>query len=88
MYARKGQVTPMHTHKRKKEDIIRRTGELALELWSGHPDQSKKKGSEFTIQVNGEQRSFASGHTLRLRAGERVTLTPGIYHAFWPECHG
>jgi D-lyxose ketol-isomerase len=22
---------------------------------------------------------------VRLQAGERITLTPGIYHAFWPE---
>jgi D-lyxose ketol-isomerase len=22
---------------------------------------------------------------MSLQAGERITLTPGIYHAFWPE---
>jgi len=87
MYARKGQTTPSHTHAKKKEDIICRSGELALELWAGHPDQSET-GTSFEIQVNGEKRSHASGEVLVIAAGERITLTPGIYHAFWPETGG
>ncbi|MFP4493550.1 MAG: D-lyxose/D-mannose family sugar isomerase [Puniceicoccaceae bacterium] len=87
MYARKGQTTPAHTHARKKEDIICRSGVLALELWGGAPDRTER-GSVFEVRVNGEGRAQASGGVLRLRAGERVTLTPGIYHAFWPETDG
>ncbi len=87
MYARKGQTTPSHTHQRKKEDIICRSGELALELWAGHPEETAP-GTRFDVQVNGEMRSQASGETLVIGAGERITLTPGIYHAFWPESDG
>jgi len=86
MYARKGQTTPSHTHAKKKEDIICRTGMLALELWAGHPDKTKD-GKNFAVQVNGDIRHHASGEILTISSGERITLTPGIYHAFWPESH-
>jgi D-lyxose ketol-isomerase len=84
MYARKGQKTPAHTHAKKKEDIICRSGVLALQLWAGHPDQTPQ-GQPFDLKVSGSVRSFNSGEILRLKAGERVTLLPGCYHEFWPE---
>jgi D-lyxose ketol-isomerase len=87
MYARKGQTTPSHTHAKKKEDIICRTGEIALELWKGHPEETEK-GAPFDIQVNGMMQEHASGSILKLNAGERVTLTAGVYHAFWPQTAG
>lgn len=87
MYARKGQTTPSHTHQQKKEDIICRSGQLALELWAGHPEQTER-GTPFYAQVNGEQRELASGAILVLQAGERITLIPSIYHAFWPQTPG
>lgn len=83
MYAREGQRTPAHTHAKKKEDIICRHGLLALTLWPGHPD--KTGGQQFQAQVNGEMQTLRGGDTIRLVAGERITLPPGIYHAFWAE---
>ncbi len=88
MYARTGQTTPLHTHARKKEDIICRHGSLVLELWSGHPEKSER-GAAFSVRINGTPRQLRSGEPLTLQAGERITLTPGIYHAFWaggPDC--
>ena len=87
MYARKGQTTPLHTHRKKKEDIICRSGSLALELWGDQPEEAAK-GEPFKVQVNGELQTLKSGDVLVLGAGERITLTPGIYHAFWPETAG
>jgi len=84
MYARRNQRTPAHTHAKKKEDIICRHGVLALQLWAQHPEKCAA-GAAFTLRVNGAPRTLASGDVLRLRAGERITLTPGIYHEFWPE---
>lgn len=81
MYARKDQVTPAHTHAKKKEDIIARTGELTLRLWDGLPGEVD--GNPCTVRVCGEPVTIASGETLTLKAGERVTLCPGTYHAFW-----
>lgn len=84
MYARKNQVTPLHTHHVKKEDIICRSGRLALELYNGHPNEVEK-GAAFAVQCNGKPRTTRNGELLVLEAGERITLTPGIFHAFWPE---
>lgn len=81
MYARKGQVTPAHTHVKKKEDIISRWGELTLRLWDGVPGEVD--GKPCTVNVCGEPVTIPSGETLTLKAGERVTLCPGNYHAFW-----
>ena len=82
MYCRKNQVTPLHTHAKKKEDIICRQGKLAMELWAGHP-QKTAKGKLFHLKRNGKEIAARSGEVIELAAGERVTLTPGIYHAFW-----
>ena len=83
MYARKNQVTPAHTHKLKKEDIICRTGVLAIRVWNGHP---KSGGSgALRLSINGNKVEFNSGDIIKLKSGERVTLTPGIYHEFYPE---
>lgn len=82
MYASKAQITPAHAHVRKKEDIICRSGQLTLELWAGHP-QRTPDGTEFAAKVNGQWCPLQSGEKLRLEPGERITLTPNIYHSFW-----
>jgi len=83
MYARHHQVTPLHAHKVKKEDIICRFGGLAMELWAGHPEEVAR-GAAGSVRRNGEAFTFANGEAFVLDAGERVTLVPGLYHSFWP----
>ncbi|HRJ70921.1 MAG TPA: D-lyxose/D-mannose family sugar isomerase [Terrimicrobiaceae bacterium] len=82
MFALAGQVTPMHTHRKKKEDIICRRGRLTLELWADHPSQCQP-GASVTLRRNGRDFTARNGEPFTLEAGERVTLVPGIYHAFW-----
>ncbi len=83
MYARKNMKTPFHSHKKKKEDIIVRNGEMAIRLWKGRPDTTPE-GTKFNIRINGEDKELQSGEICRLSSGERITLFPGIYHEFWP----
>ncbi len=87
MYGRKNQRTPAHTHQQKKEDIICRNGKLAIQVWNHNPNE-KRPPEKFQIKMNGEMREVSSGQVLHLKAGERVTLVPGIYHEFWPESEG
>lgn len=87
MYARRGMETPLHHHLRKKEDIIVRAGALALELWPT-PESVGKAPVSFEVSVNGERRPVMAGSRLTLRSGERITLTPGIVHAFVPTSDG
>jgi len=83
MYARRGQTTPCHTHRAKKEDIICRAGELAIQLWPARPEPGVKLAPKFTVPVDGETAAVRTGETVRLAAGSRVTLVPGVWHAFW-----
>lgn len=83
MYAAKGQTTPSHTHKKKKEDIICRTGELIVQLWANDPAQDDSKGT-FEMKVNGAFKTITSGDKVSLKAGERITIEPGIWHEFYP----
>lgn len=84
MYAAREQVTPSHTHKKKKEDIICRTGVLVIRLWQADHAKHEIQG-DVRIKVNGAYRTIPSGSTVRLDAGERVTIVPGIWHEFFPE---
>ncbi len=75
MYVKHNQVTPNHYHDKKKEDIICRIGSLALQFYSEEPTVN--------LQVNGVFQDLSVNCLLILQAGERVTLTQGIRHAFW-----
>jgi D-lyxose ketol-isomerase len=77
MYVRHNQVTPRHYHSSKKEDIICRWGRLAIELPSPKP--------AVRLQVNGEECDIPTSQPLILAAGERITLTQGVLHAFWAD---
>jgi D-lyxose ketol-isomerase len=81
MYAQNGMTTPAHCHKVKKEDIICRAGRLRIQVWSS---SSLSTGHTVHLKLNGEPTLLESGATIELGPGERVTLTPGIYHEFAP----
>ncbi len=81
MYALRGMTTPAHTHKRKKEDIICRWGELDVVLWKG---ASLQKGESLSLKISGRAAIVQTGEPIHLKAGERVTLVAGVYHAFFP----
>jgi D-lyxose ketol-isomerase len=79
MYTQRGMVTPVHAHKKKKEDIIARAGVLRISVWA---DAMLQRGKEFLLQIDGVKRAVKSGDAIDLQPGSRVTLTPGIYHGF------
>jgi len=81
MYGRKGMTTPAHTHKKKKEDIICRWGQLDVVLWK---DTVLKKGESLSLKISGQITEIKTGDAIHLKAGERVTLVPGVYHEFFP----
>ena len=83
MYARRGQLTPCHMHRIKKEDIICRVGELALRLWPAKPGTARAM-APLKVAVNRRLRAVRAGRLLRLKAGSRVTLRPGVWHEFYP----
>lgn len=82
IYCWAGQGTPMHAHKKKKEDIICRSGEMAIELWAGDP-RNTEPSTSFKAKRNGVLTAIKSGEILNLKHGERVTIEPDRWHAFW-----
>lgn len=84
MYARRGQTTPCHTHAKKKEDIICRSGELTLQLWPKKPVEGATLPPTLTVPVNGVPTTVKTGEPFALPAGSRITLVPGVWHAFYP----
>ena len=86
MISRKDQLSPMHRHNIKAEDIINRGGgKLVLELFASSPDGSIDSSSDVSVLTDGVERRFSAGGLLKLEPGESVTLLPGVWHAFWGE---
>jgi len=86
LISRQDQLSPMHTHVIKAEDIINRGGAtLVVELFGSddHGRFAEERGG--TVCCDGIQRDFAPGEKLKLAPGESVTLMPGDWHAFWGE---
>lgn len=81
MYAQMVMTAPAHTHKKKKEDIICRQGRLAVQIWPAAPDRAGE--APFEVPINHEPVECQPGEVITLEAGCRITLIPGIYHAFY-----
>ncbi len=78
-----GQISPMHRHHSKTEDIINRAGAtLVLELYAAGADGTPDESAAVEIMCDGIRRVLPAGGRLALRPGESVTLTPNIWHAF------
>ena len=86
MISRKDQLSPMHTHIVKAEDIINRGGgKLVLELFMSDEAGRIDRQKEVTVATDGVVRRMPAGAHLKLDPGESVTLFPGVWHAFWGE---
>ncbi len=86
MISRKDQISPMHRHVVKAEDIINRGGgTLAIQLYASQADGSIDREARVTVPTDGILREFAAGDVLKLAPGESVTLMPGVWHKFWGE---
>jgi D-lyxose ketol-isomerase len=86
MISRKDQLSPMHRHVVKAEDIINKGGAtLIIELFAAHPDGTIDRESDVIVPVDGIIKTLPAGGKLALAPGESVTLLPGVWHAFWGE---
>jgi len=86
MISRHDQVSPMHRHIVKAEDIINRGGAtLAIEMFESAPDGSIDETADVVVATDGIPRRLKAGDTLMLAPGESVTLMPGNWHKFWGE---
>ncbi len=85
LVVRDGQITPMHFHWMKSDDIINRGGgELVLQLYNATPDETLSS-SDVSVSMDGVRNTFPAGGIVRLKPGESITLPPRLYHQFWGE---
>jgi D-lyxose ketol-isomerase len=84
MIVEDSQVTPMHFHWTKTEDIINRGGgDLLIQLYSATADEQLDEKNELQVSIDGLQRTFKPGETVRLTPGESICLEQRCYHKFW-----
>jgi hypothetical protein len=77
------QITPMHFHRHKVEDIINRGGgKLVIQLYNSTEDEDLAD-TDVTVSMDGVRRTAKAGDTVALSPGESITLPTRCYHKFW-----
>lgn len=85
MVVREEQITPMHFHWFKMEDIINRGGgNLMIRLYNSTKEEGLAD-TDVSVVIDGVRHVFPAGHVVCLKPGMSITLTPGLYHRFWGE---
>ena len=89
MIIKEGQMTYLHHHESKIEDIINRGGGILLiELYNVNQEEGLDD-SDVKISIDGERNRLKAGSIIELKPGESITLFPNHYHRFWAkEGHG
>ena len=85
MVAGENQVTPMHFHHLKMEDIINRGGgNLLLEMFNATPGNALAD-TPVQVSVDGVRRTLRPGEVLCLTPGESIALPARLFHRFYGE---
>jgi D-lyxose ketol-isomerase len=80
------QVTPMHFHWSKMEDIINRGGgKLCIKLYKSTADEGLDEAGEVNVAVDSVWWRLPPGGIVSLSPGESISLPPYCYHSFWAE---
>lgn len=84
LISQENQVCPMHFHWKKMEDIINRGGgTLMMQLYNSTPEEALDLLNPVHVVSDGVALTVPAGTVLELQPGQSVTLTHGMYHAFW-----
>jgi D-lyxose ketol-isomerase len=86
MISRRDQLSPMHRHNIKTEDIINRGGgKLVLQLFTSNKNGGIDREAEVVVETDGVPRRLPAGGKLKLSPGESITLLAGVWHSFVAE---
>ena len=78
-----GQVSPMHFHWHKMEDIINRGGgNCLIRVYNSLPNEEIDYESDVGVHCDGLKRMVPAGTQIQLRPGESLWVTQGMYHDF------
>lgn len=85
MIVEENQITPMHFHWSKMEDIINRGGgNLVIDLYKSDENEDFSQ-EDFEVKIDGISRTISAGGKVILTPGESICLEQGIYHKFYGE---
>ena len=85
MIVERSQVTPLHFHRIKMEDIINRGGgNLVVQLYNATSDEGLDT-SDVVVSTDGLARTIPAGGMVILHPGESITIPQYCYHTFWAE---
>jgi D-lyxose ketol-isomerase len=86
IFVRQNQVTPLHRHFVKTEDIINRSvtngALLVVQLYNAGTDESLAQ-TPVSVSCDGTVRTISAGGFVTLQPGESVTVTPNLFHSFY-----
>ena len=83
MVVKEKQITPMHFHWKKREDIINRGGgDLVVQVYKSTPDELISEET-FSVSIDGVCKDCSAGEKIVLKPGESICLEPYIYHTFY-----
>ena len=86
MISRSNQITLMHCHVLKTEDIINRGGgRLVFELFNRKGDTTELDDTPVKLVLDGRKITVPAGGKVILEPGESLTLTPNVFHQFYAE---
>ena len=85
MIVEEGQLTPMHFHWSKAEDIIvRGGGNLVIQLFNATSREDLAR-TPVKVSIDGVRRSLKAGSKVTLAPGQSICLTQRLYHKFWAQ---
>ncbi len=85
MIVEENQLTPMHFHWSKMEDIINRGGgNLVINLYQSDKDENFSDET-IEVKIDGMSRIVQAGDSVTLTPGESICLVQGVYHSFYGE---
>jgi D-lyxose ketol-isomerase len=78
-----GQMTPMHHHYSKKEDIINRGGGiLQIEAYRSSENDEIIE-APLAVSIDGVEKVIQPGEIIELEPGDSIYLPHDVYHKFW-----
>ncbi|MDR0852920.1 MAG: D-lyxose/D-mannose family sugar isomerase [Clostridiales Family XIII bacterium] len=79
------QISPMHYHYSKMEDIINRGGgNMQMRLYNSNEDGSFAD-TDVQVHSDGVFYTVPAGSVITFKPGQSITLAPYLYHEFWAE---
>lgn len=85
MIVEENQLTPMHFHWSKMEDIINRGGgNLVINLCRSDKDENYSN-EDVIVKIDGITRTIPTGGSVTLAPGESICLVQGLFHSFYGE---